>query len=142
MGLGPELVANGGFETDANWTFNPEWSFSGIVFKAVIQGPASDDVLSQEISIVSGKTYYVTLIALVQNNATAKVRAGTGSWTNITDGSNAHSIVAGSTGSLLEIQSMCPQLSDAVTIDNVSVKEILGGMAIPGPEFMDEMESW
>ena len=73
--LGSELVTNGGFATDTDWTKGTGWTIgSGVATKTA--GTAS--VLSQAISLTAGKTYFVTYqITRTAGSVTARFTGGT-----------------------------------------------------------------
>ena len=55
---GAELVTNGTFDTDSDWTKETGWTISG--GKASYNGSAATSALYQNISAVSGTTYRVS----------------------------------------------------------------------------------
>jgi len=57
LALGPELVTNGGFDSDTAWTKGAGWSISDGV--ATFAGGANANI-SQSLTLVIGKTYRVT----------------------------------------------------------------------------------
>jgi len=54
-GYGPDLVINGDFATDSNWSKDAGWSINN--GKATYDGSAATSAVSQVLSIVSGTTY-------------------------------------------------------------------------------------
>ncbi len=127
--LGSELVTNGGFDTDSDWTKQTSWSISG--------GAANYDFLSDAKYIrqtllsggfVSGKTYRInfditsgTAYMYVNSNA-----AGLISLNTYSVGSYSIQVTASASGSDLLIYGRNTS-GTAFSIDNVSVKEVIDG---------------
>jgi hypothetical protein len=119
---GAELVTNGDFDTDSDWTKETGWTISG--GKASYNGSAATSALYQNISAVSGTKYRVSFS--VVNYVSGSVRAhlsngsGTGASPLITaNGDYVFDITA--TGGLLLFRNVT---SFNGSIDNVSVQEI------------------
>ena len=55
--LGPELVTNGTFDTDSDWTKQTGWSISG--GKANRSGASTNSFISQDIDVISGRNYII-----------------------------------------------------------------------------------
>ena len=55
--LGQELVTNGTFDTDSNWTKGSGWTISG--GKANRSGESGNSFISQDINVISGRNYIV-----------------------------------------------------------------------------------
>jgi hypothetical protein len=55
--LGSELVTNGTFDTDSNWTKGSGWTISG--GKANRSGESGNSFISQDINVISGRNYIV-----------------------------------------------------------------------------------
>lgn len=119
---GSDLVTNGDFATDTNWSKGSGWTISG--------GTASCDGtqatlsnLAQNISAVTGTTYRVTFT--VSNHSAGSVQpviAGDGNGTTVTtDGTYVENIVAGSIGTNLDLRADADFIGD---IDDVSVEEV------------------
>jgi len=140
MGLGPELVANGGFADETVWVEGIGWGITG----GVASNSTNDSDLYQSISISSGKKYRISVL-LIANGGGASISWDIGGqgidlvYFFAPDSSEkTKDVVASGDDTNITFH----RESGDISIDNVSVKEILGGLAIPGPEFMDEMEDW
>ena len=133
---GSELIVNGDFDTDSDWSKGTGWSISGNV--ASSDGSQSgNSYLNQSGAIVSGKTYKATfeikaisageVRIFVGNVETFTPRTTVDVFTEyITAGSNEFWIRASSTF--------------VGSIDNVSVKEISAG-TINGATYVDSQSS-
>jgi hypothetical protein len=117
--LGSELVTNGTFDTDSNWTKGTGWSISG--GKAVkVAGTGS--ILSQSNIVEVGKRYRLTFdVIRTAGYIDSIFIGGVSDGTNIeTSGSYTYFIKSVNLGAL----GFNANSSFAGTIDNVSVKEI------------------
>ena len=118
--LGGELVTNGRFAADTDWTKGTGWTIAaGVAAKAA--GAAS--LLSQGITLSAGKTYFVHF------NVTRTAGAVTA---QLTGGTTVNGASRSATGSYIEILtantnttlSFSADAAFAGTVFNVSVKEI------------------
>lgn len=117
-GRGPELITNGAFDADSNWTKGSGWSIASGV---ATHGGASTGGLVQASIFTSGKTYEIKFDLTKTGTVnlwiagTELVQAGLSS--------GAFSLVwrASTTGSLY-VEAIS---SAVVTLDNVSVKEVI-----------------
>ena len=127
--LGSDLVTNGTFDSDANWTKADSWSIAG--GKASSDGSQSSNAeLVQQngvggvtLNIVNGKTYELTLDVVVQAGAITQVEVG---GTYATDdmtssGTYTRTITASSTNKRLTITAN-PTFEGSV--DNVTLKQV------------------
>lgn len=129
LALGPELVTNGAFGSGTtDWTN----SSSGTGSFAVTSGAAriigtdgaNRGAFSQAIPFVAGKAYQVSFTASITSGAVSAfgVLTGTGG-ISVTNGVNSRVIVASAAfGGVFYTQSSGAN----ATIDNISVREILG----------------
>lgn len=121
--LGSELVTNGGFATDTDWTKGTGWTIgSGVATKTA--GTAS--VLSQAISLTAGKTYFVTYqITRTAGAVTARFTGGTtvSGAARSYRGSYVDLLVSVTGNTTLEFSA---DASFAGSVDNVTVKEVTG----------------
>ena len=138
MDLGPELVTNGDFADDTVWAKDGTASIEVGVAKLL----TVNDAVVQTISITEGNRYRVTvdIVSVVAPGDFLIYLGGTSLVQSTAEQSFSHDIICGSLDALIVF--MSDTVDSNFHIDNVSVKQIFGGMAIPGPEFMDEMESW
>ncbi len=122
--FGSELVTNGNFDNDSDWSKETGWTISG--GKASYNGSAINNALYQTISVTSGKIYKLTFTVvnyvsgtLIGNISTGTTAGGTG---NITaNGDYSFNITA--SGALCIFRSTS---SFNGSIDNVSVVEVVG----------------
>ena len=118
-GLGPDLVTNGNFATDASWTKGTGWTIAGGKATHAAGSLAS---LSQSIGLVAGLTYQVTFT--VTDYAAGALSAYIGvSAVPFTVSSvgvkNADRVAAGD--AVLYFQSDVP---GDLSIDNVTVRQV------------------
>jgi hypothetical protein len=121
--LGSELVTNGDFATDSDWTKQTGITISG--GQAIFTSVSSGDLLSQAITFTSGKTYKIAFEITDISSGGIKVRypsAGS-STTNITVGVYEEYITSDGTNNFVGFQAIG---TTTATIDNVSVKEVNG----------------
>ncbi len=116
---GPDLVTNGGFGTDSDWTKGTGWSISGGT--ASSDGSQTGDAdLTQDISAENGKSYEVTFT--VSNYSAGNVTPVVGDTEGTdraADGTFTETITAGS-GSDIDIRADADFVGD---IDDVSVNK-------------------
>jgi hypothetical protein len=124
MALGAELVTNGGFDADSDWTKN-KWTIAAGVATydpAVGSGTAN---LDQAIAITAGLSYQTTFEITARSAGGVRIRIGGESGTTrTTTGIYTEIIKAGSSNSLVSF--LATPSSANVSIDDVSVKEITG----------------
>lgn len=123
LNLGPELVVNGGFDSDTVWTKGAGWTISGGI---LIKTATNTTGTVQTIPLVAGKKYQVVYQVLSISGATVSIRLnGT---TNVSGtsrsvpGTYAQVLTANATSVGVTVAGTS---SLAVTIDNISVREIL-----------------
>jgi hypothetical protein len=118
--LGPELVTNGTFASDSDWTKGANWSISAGV--ATLSSAIGSGLLSQAVSVTNGKTYRVSYeITDIDAVTIAKVTlGGTDGSLETTVATHTEDIIAGS-GSDIEFAASG---TGGLSIDNVSVKEL------------------
>ena len=125
--LGSELVTNGDFATDSDWSKGSGWSISGALNAAATTSTA----FQINTGIVSGKTYNVTYT--ISNYVSGSVRIELGSG-NVSVGT-----IRSANGTYTEyIVALGDEtiyfdgiVSFTGSIDNVSVKEYLGQEVVP-----------
>jgi hypothetical protein len=118
-----ELVTNGGFDTDSDWTKGTNWTISaGVASKS--PGGAGDISLSQDIGAVAGSKYLISITSTrVANSAFVRLGGSTNQVTLNAVGTETYQAIlnAESSNSLLSI---VPTALYEGTIDNVSVREV------------------
>jgi hypothetical protein len=128
--IGPELVTNGTFDTDSDWTKDPLssgvlWVISG--GNASIDGSqASISDIFQNITVTSGSVYAISFDVTV-NSGSVQVMARNAPWSSIPSStittSGSYQIVR--TASLTTVPVSFRAVGGAnISIDNVSVREI------------------
>lgn len=119
--LGPELVSNGGFDTDTVWTKGAGWSIGSGVASA--SSAADATMVSIASVLTSGKTY------LVQYDVTSLTGGGVRTYAGATTGATRSAvgryqgvIVCGATNQIIGVAAVG---TTTASIDNVSVREVL-----------------
>ena len=128
-GLGPELVTNGGFDTDTDWDKYNGTTISG--GEAIINLPGTyKTVLIQTISIQNQHTYRITFD--VTNYSSGNFEVGLGNTSNgvysgliNANGSYSFDLYLDDASAPLQIDFFAQDVDPVLNIDNVSVKEIL-----------------
>ncbi len=120
---GPELVTNGDFATDSDWTKGTGWNISG----GKGNGTSASGDLTQTISIAINKTYRVNYTISNYSSGVFRIvlgayvagtnRAANGTYTDVLTVTNANSNL------LLYLAADISAFTGS--IDNVSVKEVL-----------------
>ena len=118
VALGSDLVTNGGFAADTDWTKGTGWSIaSGVASSDGTQGGDAD--LTQALSLVNGKTYEVTFTVSGRTAGNVTPVAGDTEGTDrATNATFTENIVAGAGGDI-DIRA---DLDFDGDIDNVTVK--------------------
>jgi len=127
--LGSELVTNGTFDVDANWTTATGWTISGGT--AICDGSQSGNAeLKQQngvagvtLNIVNGKTYELTFDLVVQTGAITQVEIGNTYDTNdiTSSGTYTRTLKASSTNKRLTIAG---NSTFEGSVDNVTLKQV------------------
>jgi len=117
----PELVTNGDFATNSNWTLGTGVTISG--GSANFNGAVNTNI-RQDIGLITGKTYKIvfTVSNYVSGNIDYNVGGNTRKGEITANGTYTDSVVSDS-GALLFFQSD-QSLGFVGSIDNVSVKEV------------------
>ena len=122
--IGPELVDNGGFATDTDWTKGTGWTISG---GTAIHAAGSATQLTQSISMTLGKVYQATCDVVACSGGTGSLQFRSGGTTT------AATIDVIDVGSSVQITYVAEGNSQVavfagagtdLTIDNISVREI------------------
>lgn len=131
--LGSELVVNGGFATDTDWTKGTGWAISGGV--ATHTGGTSG-ALSPSVALTPtvGKIYEISFDVITGSNSGSTLTVTFGGVTTpvFSNGGNNQMVTTGY--KLRVVATTTGNLSIAATntiiIDNVSIKEVTGGGTI------------
>jgi hypothetical protein len=129
--LGPELVVNGGFATDTNWTKGTGWTISGGV--AVATAVAGFEAIFQNIGAVAGKTYQVAVTATVTSGSFGVGLGNNGQniWAAPAASGIYTAVVTTSTAAGNGSVYIRGNPTVTGTIDNVSVREITSVTGMP-----------
>jgi len=112
---GAELVDNGNFNNGGDWSFGGGWNFAN--GQAEID-TTNNDLLSQDIGMVSGKTYTVSLVMTAYTDGVLDVRLG-GTATQTATGTGVHTFTGVAGGSTLQIYAFT---NATLSIDDISVR--------------------
>ena len=119
---GEELVINGGFDTNTNWTFAGDIDITGGYVMASGYGPGMG--LSQDISIVSGQFYQVeyTIQSYIDGEVFVKLGSASG---QIRSSNGTHVEIVKAAGNPIISFDFSGMSFTELELDNVSVKEVL-----------------
>ena len=145
--LSSELVTNGGFYIDTDWTKQNGSTISGgvatIIANGAITSTAANRAVQQDNVFVAGKTYEITFIAR-QTVGSGKLQIGNGFSSlvqkDLTSEFNTYSfrVVAGAVNSADHIISVGGlTVSDEFEVKDISVKEVLIETNIPRIDYSD-----
>ncbi len=117
---GAELVTNGTFDTDSNWTKGTGWTISG--GKANVASGSDGAALSQDISKVGVVNKVVFTISNYTGSGFIRLRTGDASQVQDFSANGTYSFVVTPTTTTF---SFARYMNGSLSIDNVSVKEVL-----------------
>jgi hypothetical protein len=127
LALGSELVTNGTFDADTNWTKGAGWTISGGV---ATKTTGTSSAINQTGSTVSGTSFYRVAVT-VSGRTAGSLYWRLGNTTNLqimsANGSYTFTIQAAASGSYI---GLFADTSFDGTIDNISVKELPGNHAV------------
>jgi len=128
-GRGEELITNGTFTGDTDWTKGTGWTLPGTVADSDATQVADSD-LSQTVVITPGLSYEAIFTAANRTvgNVTAVV-GGTEGTDRATNATFTETIIAGNTDSLFAIRADLDWDGD---VDNVSLKEVVSNTMVAG----------
>jgi hypothetical protein len=112
---GSELVANGLFSNGGDWSFGGGWNFAN--GQAEIDS-TNNDLLSQDIGMVSGKTYTVTLYVTQYTDGYVSVRLG-GTEIGTASATGFYTFTGVAAGSTLQIYGFT---NPTLAVDDISVR--------------------
>lgn len=124
--LGPELVTNGGFDTDSDWTKGTGWTISG---GQAVHAAGTATLLSQTIALTTGRAYVATcdVVAVSGGSGSLQFRSG-GTTTGVTISDSD----VGKTVQVFYVAEGNSQVAayagsgTALTVDNIFVKLLSG----------------
>jgi hypothetical protein len=128
--IGPELVTNGTFDTDSDWTKGTGWTISGNAASKVT-GVSSG--LNQAISLTAGNVYSISYdLNRVAGSVRADFIGGTASQSVLRNSSGSYTeILVANTGN--DTLSMVATSTFEGSVDNISVREI-NPLAVSHPD--------
>lgn len=115
MALGPELVTNGGFDTDTAWTKGAGWTIGG----GSANASSASGILVQAVPVVSGKFYLVGWSATFSAGQFQLRVGGLDGGYYSTSGVKSAIVQAGAAGILEFVATVM-----SGSVDNVSIREI------------------
>jgi len=120
ISYGSELVTNGDFATDTDWTLGDGWTISGGV---AVGTNTFRELVSNTATVIAGRTYIVTfeITSYTAGRVKAKVGSTLGTYRDSV-GVYTETITATNTDNARIVRS---DLNFTGSIDNVSVKEVL-----------------
>lgn len=125
--LGPELLANGGFDTDTVWVKGVSWAISAGV--ATITTPASLSALTQTVSPIVGRLYRVefTISAYVGGAASIRFRNSGANVVTFTSAIANGTYIAFATlpATANEFSIVAPNSLANYSVDNASLRVVL-----------------
>lgn len=119
-GLGPELIVNGGFDADSNWTKGTGWTIAGGV---AVGAAGSASALTQgPIALNQGEKYVVifTVVTVSAGGVAPNVGATLGTLRTAI-GTYEESIIAGAASAFI----IDKNATFVGTIDNISLREVI-----------------
>jgi len=123
---GAELVTNGGFDSDTDWTKGDGWTITDTGWAIWAESGGYGNI-EQDIGIIEGRTYLVQFrLGSIEAYGQAKVQVGgTDGTLRSSTGTYEELITAGAGSAIKFIPSASPEGHySVVEIDNVSVREI------------------
>ena len=131
--LGSELVTNGGFDTDSNWSKIGNVSISGGSANFIDNGSNLYSYIRQNISQINGKKYLIDFEIKNYSFGVLQVILQSSGIANTYNSNGKYSIVVESSVSngYVEFSRNFDGGTFSFSIDNVSVKEYLGQSVVP-----------
>ncbi len=124
--LGSELVVNGSFATDSDWTKGTGWTIAG--GKGVATSAANNAELAQA-ALTSSKFYQVES-TITRSAGILRIRVGTNTLRSTTAASSTGRDIGGTNGTSLNFPSIT---TSSGTVDDVSAKEITINPVLTAP---------
>jgi hypothetical protein len=122
FGARPNVLLNGGFDTDTNWSKGTGWTISGGV---AVKAPGTGSILGQAAAGVAGRTYNWSMTLTVVAGSVTIGWVGTAgnvfSASISTSGTHTGTLVASASSVLTTIRVTADAAFDG-TVDDVSVR--------------------
>ena len=126
--LGSELVVNGDFATDSNWSKSGQVTIGGGV--AYFDSDGTFTQIAQTLSGISGENAKVVIEVTEYNQGTLKVLFSGGAQQNLPTSVGTHTLYFSNVSSNTLNIARVGGVTD-IKIDNVSVKEVIGQEVVP-----------
>ncbi|RKY09845.1 MAG: hypothetical protein DRP56_02080 [Planctomycetota bacterium] len=117
---GPELVTNGGFDTDTAWTKGGDWAWLNGTMRLY---SSEQGVLSQSLPVVAGTAYEISYDNVLNFSPDTIVGYLGGQSFAVSLAANAVAVVCGSSDSLIRFE--VASATGVIILDDVSVRKIL-----------------
>ena len=130
--LGSEEVTNGSFDTDSDWSKGAGWTISGGTANADTSGTSE---LTQSITLIVGKVYKIELS--ISNLVSGLIQVqfdGTVIGQAKEEGVTTFYVSSTSSSTTLYIYAIG---ATKLSVDNVSIKEVLSGYDLPRLDYSD-----
>ena len=125
--IGPELVTNGTFDTDTDWTLSAGWTITDGKLEGDATGGVVENVV-QTLATVVGNVYNLTFDVDTVSGNDVLLNVGSsslGTQAILTTGSKSFFFVSSADNEILQFRfSGASTAGDTITIDNISVSEI------------------
>jgi len=139
--LSSNLVVNGDFATDSDWSMQASWSIAN--GKASYSGAGNGHYIKQNASLTIGSQYIAKLDILDNSgNFRISVDGGTASYNNYTTGNGTYSFTFVASSSEFFVRASMGFSSDTLSIDNISVIEITTDTNLPRINYEGGCGSW
>ena len=131
-----ELVTNGGFDTDSDWTKGTGWSISA--GSARFNSASTYAFFSQDLGAIVGNTYLIKLSCTVTSGDLNITLANDPNFRITTTGVYEFRLTpVGGGGSDTLVRIYTTIASSNISIDNISIKEITSGFDTPRLDYTD-----
>jgi len=127
--LGPELVTNGGFDTDTDWPKGTGWTISGGSLNASVASGFTDARSSDTSITLAGRTYQLTFDLTVVSGGVRVFLGGFTHPTTITTSGTKTLVLVATSASYVAFVAYGSGGAFTGSIDNVSVKLLPGNHA-------------
>ncbi len=128
--LGPELVTNGGFDTDTAWTLTATAPATVAITggKLTLVSPAGEIAFARQTLVTPGKLYQVTGSVTIRSGSVKIVVGGGGTEFIFTTSQSFSFLAPAVSNNFFDISRVAPGGCDA-DFDNISVRELPGNHA-------------
>jgi len=135
-----ELVTNGSFDTDSDWTKDTGWSISGGKASNSLSGDGHN-LYQGSVTSVGVNFKVVITTTITAGSVNVMLGGGTGGYNTIgeatTSGTFTYYGVSNGTDNRILFQTGSGTTVGSISIDNVSVKEVISGLDLPRLDYSD-----